>query len=269
MKTKSTKTPDPLDLGFAIPLNPNYTALETELTDVFDESDILKPNDIVNNCKNDNESLSLWQAVTQCGWPTLKDTRGKVMFWLTNDNNNYDFDSKTSLMFPTELKDSVVKLLNNADDPTIPDVVKSGVLVRTRADVPRVINSTLRSIALNSGAHIISTDYPSPSLPENQVPEDIKLTNYNVYLPPSCNPITTNTTTCGQTIPIQSQSNDTLAMNVSQNVDFGALVVGIKNNKHAIDGFLEKYATLLGYSDQMTLIAGISEKNPALLGKIL
>eukprot|EP00122_Pirum_gemmata_P005112 Pgem_evm1s4661 len=72
------KIEDPLKLGFAIPVNPDYTALETEIKEVFTNlSMLLTPADVVNAAGGGG---TLKDAITTSGWPTLASTRGKAMF---------------------------------------------------------------------------------------------------------------------------------------------------------------------------------------------
>jgi hypothetical protein len=75
-----------------------------------------------------------------------------------------------------------------ADPERIPELVRDGYIVRTRADAntfeARANDTERRDAALASGAQYVSTDYPEP---------DLALSEYQVMLPDGapgrCNPV--------------------------------------------------------------------------------
>ena len=86
--------------------------------------------------------------------------------------------------------DAAFMTIDNPDDPLLPAALDTGYLVRTRTDVPtndaRTNATTRRDAALGSGAHMLSTDYYTPSEYFNSP--------YVVTLPGGlvarCNPVT-------------------------------------------------------------------------------
>ena len=117
---------------------------------------------------------SLREALESTGWPTVEDTQGKTMFIMLNDS------AQTELYLdghPT-LEDRLFFIRGGATQPygaiiehgnpigsfySIQEMVKAGYLVRT--STPNVDHDDEEKAeacqkALDSGAHIISTDYP-------------------------------------------------------------------------------------------------------------
>src|SRR5690606_1256748 len=111
------------------------------------------------------------------GWPTVDESRGKVMFMMDN-GGGYRTDYLEG--HPT-LEDRV--LFTNANpgdddaafikrndpfDASIPGLVEAGYVVRTRSDgdtvEARANNTGPRDAALASGAQWVSTDYPVPGM---------------------------------------------------------------------------------------------------------
>lgn len=109
-------------------------------------------------------------------WPTVKEARGKFLFILDKVGKTRDLyigDTKSlrgKLLFtnsPAGSPESATLILNESDDPLIPQRVKEGYIVRTRADAntleARTHDYTKFNNAKKSGAHLISTDYYLPS----------------------------------------------------------------------------------------------------------
>ena len=173
IEAKDDEIPDPLDLGFLIP--PEIGAAELDLLDdeirsVFPESQMITPDDV----RGDRETLE--EAVLEDGWPTLAQARGKVMFALDNGGakRNAYVDGHPALrgrvLFtssPEGSPEAGFMKINNAVGgfDRIQEAVAAGYIVRTRADSPegreaRDGDTMRRDIALASGAHFVSTDYP-------------------------------------------------------------------------------------------------------------
>lgn len=173
-------------------------ALDDEIRSVFDAEDLITPSDVR------GEAATLEEAVLGGGWPTLGESRGKVIFLMVNG----DPYRSTYLQAHPDLDGAV--LFTNAepgqpdasfvgvDDPVadaaeLAELVAAGYLVRTRSDVPdeegRTGDTTRRDAALASGAQWISTDHPGPEGAEAQYGTD-----YVVELPgfvaARCNPVT-------------------------------------------------------------------------------
>ena len=147
-------------------------ALEAEILSVFPREKILAPDDVR------GKEPSLPEALRKHGWPTLKAARGKVMFGMDNKSAVRDLYLKGHpalegrLIFvsvrPTHPAAAWMKENNAIEDfDRIQELVKSGFLVRTRADSDtaeaRRNDTRRRDQALASGAQFISTDYPEPN----------------------------------------------------------------------------------------------------------
>ena len=157
------KTPFPTDAVEAY-----LERFESEILSVFARERIVTPDDVR------GDSPTLREAVTGKGWPTLGETRGKVLFFL---NETADFRNAYTrqgqnldgrLMFvesdPSDPFAGV--LIINDPLPTIEPAVRDGFIVRTRADSdgvePRAGDTSRREAAIASGAQIVSTDFPAP-----------------------------------------------------------------------------------------------------------
>jgi hypothetical protein len=202
VEVKDDAIPDPLDLGFTIPLEFGAAALDrvdAEVRSVFPDSQLILPDDV----RGDFVTLEL--AVLSDGWPLLSEARGRIMFALDNGGDPLQayIEGHTSLEGRVMFTDSpagtpeaaFMKRNSPLSDPgLIEEMVELGYMVRTRADADteqaRSGDTTRREAALNSGAHFISTDYPVP---------DPDFTDYSVSLPGDgvarCNPVSPGTCT--------------------------------------------------------------------------
>ena len=178
-------------LGFIRPLEFSLDALNTiddEIREVFgaDLNNVITPD----NIRGNNQSLE--EVVLNDGWPSLGESRGKVMFGLDNQGrvmNDYiegHPSLKGRIMFVEASPGTPEAAFLGMNTPS-PDITKrvfQGYLVRTRADSDtksaRNGNTSRRDKALNSGAHFISTDYYSPD-PRHEFQK--AWTNYSVRLP--------------------------------------------------------------------------------------
>ncbi len=197
VELKDEEIPDPLQLGFTVPLpfdEAALDALDEEIRAVFPPSRLLTPDDV----RGDHPTLEA--AVLAGGWPALGDVRGRVLFLM---DNGEPFRSRYRagrpslegrVLFtngvPGDADAAFVKVNDPESDPDlIPDLVARGYLVRTRADgdtvEARANDTTQRDAALASGAQWVSTDYPVA---------DPRFSDYAVTIPggePSrCNPRT-------------------------------------------------------------------------------
>lgn len=173
-------------------------ALDAEIRSVFDPEDLVVPDDV----RGDRATLE--EAVLAGEWPTLGESRGKVMFLMINGD---PYRSRYLEGHPN-LEDRV--LFTNAepgqpdasyvglDDPVvdgaeIDDLVAKGYVVRTRADTPngeaKSGDTTRLDAALASGAQWISTDYPGPDGAEEQYGTDY-VAQLPGFLAARCNPVT-------------------------------------------------------------------------------
>ncbi|MEZ5180017.1 MAG: phosphatidylinositol-specific phospholipase C1-like protein [Acidimicrobiales bacterium] len=169
---------DTLELGdfpFVVPEKWTTTgmdSLDAEIRSVFSPDDLITPDDVRGG------HATLDEAVTTDGWPTLEDSRGKVMFLMDN-GGGYRSDYLAGhpalagrVLFtnanPGDADAGFVKMNDSSDEALIAQRVRAGYVVRTRADADtaeaRANDTTTRDAALRSGAQWVSTDYPVPGL---------------------------------------------------------------------------------------------------------
>lgn len=157
---------------------PRLLNVDTEINSVFPAHKLITPDSV----RVDN--LTLEQSILQHGWPLLDDVRGKFLFFFDNDPKPDDPSSPRQLytangheslqnrtVFTNALEGAPDCALIKHNEPrgndtaVIQRLVKKGYLVRTRSDVPLetvLAKSTeMRDSALESGAQIVSTDFPS------------------------------------------------------------------------------------------------------------
>jgi len=160
-------------------------AIEAVVVDAVGRDRLLTPDDVRRGFS------TLRQAVTTIGWPTLGETRGKVVVVLlrdkpTDDAYLADRPSLQGRLFflladPDDEHAAIIKMDNPYDD--IEAVAAQGFIIRTRADNAD-FDPLRRARAFESGAHIVSTDYPAP----------VDWTDYRVVVPDGapcrCNPVT-------------------------------------------------------------------------------
>ena len=185
------------DPNFVKPLPFTTNALDSidlEIRSVFREKQLITPYTVR------KDSVSLEESVLQNGWPAIEDLRGKFLFVL--DENGEKMQRYISghpslggrVMFvnaPIGTPEAAFVIMN---DPVknlekIQGLVKKGYLVRTRADAgtweARNNDLTRFEKSLESGAHIISTDY---YLPDSSIGTGyhVSLANDKIVL---CNPL--------------------------------------------------------------------------------
>jgi hypothetical protein len=135
-------------------------------------------------------------ALATDGWPTLGALRGRTLFVLHDGGERRDTyvqELQDRPMFPDAMGDldlpfAAVHTMNEPADPGIAAVVAAGHLVRTRADdnpaTAEAEGAARLQLALDSGAHFVSTDFPAP----------VEGVSYSMEIPdgtPSrCNPAT-------------------------------------------------------------------------------
>jgi hypothetical protein len=157
---------------------PRLLNVDAEILSVFPKKQLIRPDDIRQG------NLTLEQSVLQNGWPLLSDARGRFMFFFDNDPKPSDPNSPRELyksggheslqnrtVFTNSLESSSDAAVIKHNEPRgndraeIQRLVKKGYIVRTRSDVPldTVLNRTteMRDSAFESGAQIVSTDFPS------------------------------------------------------------------------------------------------------------
>lgn len=172
-----------------------FAKLEGEILAAFPRERVLTPDEV----KGDSPSLR--EALRTRGWPLLSSLRGRVFFAfdttgpLRTAYTHRLADLRGRLLFvdsaPTD-PFAGVSVLNDPQDPAgvmaIDKAVRAGLLVRSRADADtkeaRVGDTSRGAVALSSGAHFISTDYP----------ETVSGFSYHFEVPGGkparCNPVT-------------------------------------------------------------------------------
>lgn len=187
------------DLGVEFADPPEMTAalfddLEAEVLSVFDEGQLITPDDV----RGDSETLEA--AVLEDGWPTIGESRGKVMFALVDTGASKDVYTADSpslegkLFFTSGTPGEPDAAFVRVDDPVegsqdLKRFAEAGYLIRSRTDSPGVHapnnDTTWRDAAMASGANYLSTDY-------YRVDETLG-TGYLVELPGGvvarCNPV--------------------------------------------------------------------------------
>ncbi|MEO7428725.1 MAG: Ca2+-dependent phosphoinositide-specific phospholipase C, partial [Acidimicrobiales bacterium] len=186
LEVKDGAIADPLNLGFVQPIPVTagtFTALEAEIRSVLPDERIVTVADVQG--KHD----TLGAAIADGGWPALDELRNRFVFVLDDHAAKRDLyrglhpDTRDRLLFvdavPPEA-DAAFTVLNDpvADGARIRELVRQGLLVRTRADADtveaRAGDTTRRDAAFASGAQIVSTDYER---------EDPRFPGYKVELP--------------------------------------------------------------------------------------
>ncbi len=183
IETKFGPTQEPPDM---------FGQLERETLQVFPKERIITP-DFVRG-----QASSLKEALKGKGWPTLKQVRGKILFFLLTSSKremvytNNGKSLKGRLMFVNTKADrdyAAVQLMDSpvGNEKKIQDAVRSGLLIRTRADsdldASKQTNEKRLQAALQSGAHMLSSDHPTPR-------KDGYVAKIPGGTPARCNPVT-------------------------------------------------------------------------------
>lgn len=118
------------------------------------------------------DHATLNEVVLKGNWPTLQSARGKFLFILDDKGEKRALyvaghpSLKDRVLFVNaepDTPEAATLIRNNPQDPTIPDLVKRGYIIRTRADADtreaRNNDYTRFRAACESGAQIITTDY--------------------------------------------------------------------------------------------------------------
>ncbi len=160
-----------IPVEFTVPLDMTpelFADLEAEVLSVFDRDRIISPDDV----RGDNETLH--EAVGTDGWPTLGESRGKVLFALVDTGEAGDLYKADApalegkLFFTSATPGEPDAAFVRVDDPVgdaeaLADALAAGYLVRTRSDTPtvhaRTGDTSRRDAALASGAQYVSTDF--------------------------------------------------------------------------------------------------------------
>ncbi|WP_246833574.1 Ca2+-dependent phosphoinositide-specific phospholipase C [Williamsia sp. 1138] len=150
--------------------------LDAQIRQVWGDSALLTPDRIRGTAS------TLEKAILTTGWPLVDEVRGTVLCFLDYGDHEYIRDhyrrgrpslqGRVAFTAPAPGHDDSAFVMRN--DPRgdnaeyITDLVRRGYFVRTRADEPvstaKADEHTRPAIAMSSGAHMISTDFPQPGL---------------------------------------------------------------------------------------------------------
>lgn len=145
-------------------------SLENEILDVFDRNQIISPDDVRGSYSTLNE------AVLANNWPSIDESRGKIMFLHNNDDirNIYlagspNLENKLIFTNSNPGADDAAFIMRNSVNQSfnqIQNLVAQGYIIRTRSDEAtleaRTNDYSKWNLCLASGAHFISTDYYKP-----------------------------------------------------------------------------------------------------------
>jgi len=159
---------EPKDDVDPYPLDDKYDLMDQEILTVWPAERVLRPDDVRGT------RPTLRDAVLEDGWPTLGQTRNKAVFvMLDTDKHREGYtlehpNLEGRVMFVTAEGDDSYAAILKIDDPIadyalIQDRVAEGFIVRTRSDtLPGSEEWGRKQSALDSGAHLVSTNYPGP-----------------------------------------------------------------------------------------------------------
>ncbi len=166
-----------------------FDALDKEIRSVFSDDEMVLPDQVR------GKYPTLDAAVRAGNWPTLAQSRGKVIFLMDQKNAGPAYTAGHPLLQGRVLftnsdpgKPDAAFVEENEGTPQVIDqLIREGYIVRARADentaAARTNDTTRRDELLHSGAQMISTDYP--------LSEPSKWTGYSVGfangLPARCN----------------------------------------------------------------------------------
>jgi len=160
---------EPIPLAKVLPFDEKaLNQLDDEIRSVIAPKQLLTP-DLVRG-----ESTTLAGAIREHGWPQVKSVRGKIMLVLHARGQHavYYTKDRPSLegraMFLESQPDAPYAAFfieNNPLDHTVTELVSKGYMVRTRADVSKIMiaagkGERQREAALAGGAQVVTTDYP-------------------------------------------------------------------------------------------------------------
>jgi hypothetical protein len=168
-----------------------FDALDAEIRSVFQPNEIITPDEVRGN------AATLVEAVHAGKWPTLAQSRGRVIFLMDQPHVGPIYTQghpslRGRILFTNALAgapDAAFIEQNGGSLEEINTLVKQGYLIRTRTDEgteqAMTNDTTRRDLALSSGAQMLSTDYP--------LSEPSSWTSYSVGLPHGlparCNPV--------------------------------------------------------------------------------
>lgn len=147
----------------------SWRRLHQEIFAIFGREHLILPKDVQRTYPSVN------QAVRSAGWPSIETARGKIVFLLLDDApkqteyQTFVQETNERILFVTldeHDPDTAWVMRNNPKSRDIERLVRSGLLVYTRADThtneARNFDVRRANRAVVSGAQLISTDFPIP-----------------------------------------------------------------------------------------------------------
>lgn len=147
-----------------------FDKLESAILSVFDRSRIVTPDD-VRGCRE-----TLGEAIREDGWPTIDETRGKLLFLFDDDGAVRDAYTRGGssldgrLLFTDSEPGAPIAAIAIRNDPTrdldaIRAALGANMMVRTMIDGAAgddESNAAGLAAGLASGANWLSSDFPAP-----------------------------------------------------------------------------------------------------------
>lgn len=174
----------------------NVAAIEKEILQVFSKDEIITPDDVRNG------HTTLREGVLSSGWPTVGNSRGKVMFMFDQESFSeaYRGSNKSlvgKLIFTNAKneyeEDAAFIKRNDVNASDIQSLVEQGFLVRSMIGGVYEAKSgdySKFNTGLSKGVHFLSTDYYKPDTRAGKVAGwtdfHVKLENHSYRI----NPIT-------------------------------------------------------------------------------
>ncbi|HET6325987.1 MAG TPA: Ca2+-dependent phosphoinositide-specific phospholipase C [Planctomycetaceae bacterium] len=157
-----------LDPTIKVPDSAALDQLDGILRSVFPPERTITPDDVRGS------AATLREAVLKSDWPRLESARGKVFYILHDEKKERELYTRDHpslrgrVMFvrsSENREDAATLVMDSPHDPNIPRLVKAGYFIRTRADSGLKTKGhgpmARRDAAFDSGAQIVSTDYPN------------------------------------------------------------------------------------------------------------
>ncbi|MBJ84439.1 MAG: hypothetical protein CMB52_02845 [Euryarchaeota archaeon] len=164
---------EPKDEPFLVEQFGILDMIQEEINQTWPAEQQLTPADVQGNVSD------LRTAVTTVGWPTLEESRGKVVFVLLDKTEIRDYYvsqhptlQNQSMFAIVEENHSLASVISFVNPDTHGDRLRNaselGFMVRTRPDSATVeaqdVNYTRFDLALQTGANFITTDFPGSDL---------------------------------------------------------------------------------------------------------
>lgn len=143
-----------------------YNQLDSVILNVLGRKHLILPDDVRGTY------ATLEEAVLNQNWPTVEEAKGKFMFILDAKGEKMNLylknhsalkDRVIFVNAPAGTSEAAAMIINDPNQKDIPELVKKGYIIRTRADAntrqARNNDDSDFEAARKSGAQIITTDY--------------------------------------------------------------------------------------------------------------